>query len=112
MDRLAQKQDAIRRAYYLPMLELWSGHRGNMTATEVMARENERVLMFSPSFTLFVSDLYSTMTRIFSLLFRMGKFPRPPRAVLRVGRDGLRCRRRTQGCLSVKDCPGAQALAE
>ena len=28
------------------------------------------------------------MTRIFSLLFRMGKFPRPPRAVLRVGRDG------------------------
>ncbi len=88
MDRLTQKQDAIRRAYYLPMLELWSGHRGNMTATEVMARENERVLMFSPSFTLFVSDLYSTMTRIFSLLFRMGKFPRPPRAVLRVGRDG------------------------
>ena len=88
MDRLAQKQDAIRRAYYLPMLELWSGHRGNMTATEVMARENERVLMFSPSFTLFVSDLYSTMTRIFSLLFRMGKFPKPPRAVLRVGRDG------------------------
>ena len=53
-----------------------------------MARENERVLMFSPSFTLFVSDLYSTMTRIFSLLFRMGKLPRPPRAVLRVGRDG------------------------
>ena len=88
MDRLAQKQDAIRRAYYLPMLELWSGHRGSMTATEVMARENERVLMFSPSFTLFVSDLYSTMTRIFSLLFRMGKFPRPPRAVLREGRDG------------------------
>ena len=44
--------------------------------------------MFSPSFTLFVSDLYSTMARIFSLLFRMGKFPRPPRAVLRQGRDG------------------------
>lgn len=88
MDRLAQKQEAIKRAYYLPMLELWSGHHGSMTATEVMARENERVLMFSPSFTLFVSDLYSTMARIFSLLFRMGKFPRPPRAVLRQGRDG------------------------
>ena len=57
------------------------------TAQSVFA-ENERVLMFSPSFTLFVSDLYSTMARIFSLLFRMGKFPRPPRAVLRQGRDG------------------------
>lgn len=88
MDRLAQKQDAIRRAYYLPMLELWGGHSGNMTATEVMARENERVLLFSPSFTLFVSDLSSTMGRIFSLLFRMGKFPRPPRSILNPGRDG------------------------
>lgn len=78
MDRLVQKQDAIRRAYYLPMLELWSGHRGNMTATEVMARENERVLMFSPSFTLFVSDLYSTMTRIFPCCSGWASFPGHP----------------------------------
>ncbi len=88
LDRLTQKQDAIRRAFYLPMLELWSGHHGNMTATEVMARENERVLMFSPSFTLFVSDLYPTMERIFALLFRMGRFPKPPVAVLRTGPRG------------------------
>ncbi|MFR1412062.1 MAG: hypothetical protein ACLSUW_06995 [Akkermansia sp.] len=46
MDRLAQKQDAIRRAYYLPMLKL-SGTAVLATAMEVMARENERVLMFS-----------------------------------------------------------------
>ncbi len=83
LDRLTQKQEAIKRAFYLPMLELWSGNHAAMTATEVMARENERVLMFSPSFTLFVSDLYPTMERIFSLLFRMGRFPSPPKAVLR-----------------------------
>lgn len=88
MDRLERKQDAIRRAFYLPMLELWGNRTGSMTATEVMARENERVLMFSPSFTLFVSDLYPIMCRIFALMFRQGKFPRPPESVLRKGTDG------------------------
>lgn len=88
LERLSSKQEAIRNAYFLPMLELWHHHQGNMTATEVMARENERVLMFSPSFTLFVSDLHSTMERIFALLFRLGRFPSPPKAVLRADRDG------------------------
>ena len=53
MDRLAQKQDAIRRAYYLPMLELWSGHRGSMTATEVMAREQARRMMFPHQYAVY-----------------------------------------------------------
>lgn len=88
MDRLNQKQEEIRRAYYLPMLELWASHTSSMTATEVTARENERVRMFSPSFTLFVSDLYPAMCRIFSLLFRMGRFPKPPASVLRRTGDG------------------------
>ena len=112
MDRLAQKQEAIKRAYYLPMLELWSGHHGSMTATEVMARENERVLMFSPSFTLFVSDLYSTMARIFSLPVPHGQFPRPPRAVLRQGEDGTMQVGGPQGGLPVQNSPGAAAFAE
>lgn len=88
MERLNQKQEEIRRAYYLPMLELWTNNSGTMTATEVTARENERIRMFSPSFTLFVSDLYPAMCRIFSLLFRMGRFPKPPRSVLRRTEDG------------------------
>ncbi|MEG1507556.1 MAG: portal protein [Akkermansia sp.] len=88
MDRLKQKQEEIQRAYYLPMLELWANRTATMTATEVSARENERVRMFSPSFTLFVSDLYPVMCRIFSLLFRMGRFPTPPRAVLRQAPGG------------------------
>lgn len=83
MARLAQKQEAIKQAFFVPMLELWSGSSRNMSATEVVARENERIMSFSPSFTLFVSDLYPMMVRIFALLFRMGKFPKPPASVLR-----------------------------
>lgn len=82
MDRLKQKQEAIRRAFFIPMLELWAEDKRQLTAAEVYARENERILSFSPSFTLFVSDLQPMMMRIFAQLFRMGKFPKPPPAVV------------------------------
>lgn len=83
MDRLRQKQEAIRRAFFIPMLELWADDKRQLTAAEVYARENERILSFSPSFTLFVSDLQPMMMRIFAQLFRMGKFPKPPAAVVK-----------------------------
>ncbi|MCH5284606.1 MAG: head-tail connector protein [Akkermansiaceae bacterium] len=78
MDRLRQKQDAINRAFFVPMLELWNERKMQMTASEVYARENERVMLFSPSFTLFACDFQPLMERVFAQLFRMGKFPQPP----------------------------------
>jgi len=40
-----------------------------MTATEINARQEERVLSFSPSVTLFISDCNVLMPRTFSILF-------------------------------------------
>lgn len=88
LNRLEHKQEAIKKAFFVPMLELWGSRSSGVTATEVMARENERVLLFSPSFTLFVSDLFQAMTRLFSLLFRLGKFPEPPPCVIRQNAAG------------------------
>ena len=88
MDRLRQKQEAIRRAFFIPMLELWSEHKQQMTASEIYARENERVMLFSPSFTLFTSDFRPLMERVFAQLFRMGRFPQPPSTVLQTDRRG------------------------
>ncbi len=88
MDRLRQKQDAINRAFFVPMLELWNERKQAMTASEVYARENERVMLFSPSFTLFAGDFQPLMERIFALLFRLGRFPQPPATVLRYDRRG------------------------
>ena len=48
-----------------------------MTATEVAAREAEKVLGFNPSFTLFVSDFRLMCQRIMALLYRAGKLPDP-----------------------------------
>ena len=88
MDRLRQKQEAIKRAFYVPMLELWNERKQQMTASEIYARENERVMLFSPSFTLFACDFQPLMERVFALLFRMGKFPQPPASAMRTDRQG------------------------
>ena len=88
MDRLRQKQESIRRAFFIPMLELWSEQKQQMTASEIYARENERVMLFSPSFTLFTSDFRPLMERVFALLFRLGRFPQPPATVLQPDQRG------------------------
>ncbi len=82
MDRLKQKQESIQRAFFVPMLELWSERKSQMTATEIYARENERVMLFSPSFSLFATDFQPMMERVFALLFRLGRFPKPPASAM------------------------------
>lgn len=88
MDRLRTKQEAINRAFFVPMLELWGERKAQMTAAEVYARENERVMQFSPSFTLFTCDFRPLMERVFAQLCRLGKFPKPPASVLKADRRG------------------------
>lgn len=88
MDRLRQKQEAINRAFFVPMLELWNERKQQLTAAEVYARENERVMLFSPSFTLFSCDFKPLMERVFAQLFRLGRFPKPPATAVKENRRG------------------------
>ena len=88
MERLRSKQESINRAFYIPMLELWEERKRSMTAAEVYARENERVMLFSPSFTLFTCDFRPLMERVFAQLCRMGKFPKPPASVVNADSRG------------------------
>lgn len=81
LERLKSKQEAIRQGFFLPMFEFWGTYSHRMTATEVTARENEKALLFSPSFTLFITDFQPIMNRIFGLLYRQGKFPPPPQEI-------------------------------
>lgn len=74
-DRIQDKEEKIRQAFYVPMLQVISSVDRQMTATEVNAREGEKVLAFTPSMTLFISDCNVLINRVFCMLFRMGKFP-------------------------------------
>lgn len=77
LDRLRQKQDAINRAFFVPMLELWEERKQQMTAAEVYARENERVMFFRLRlhFLLVISDLL--WNESLPNLFDLGAFPSP-----------------------------------
>ena len=59
-----------------------------MTATEVGAREREKLLLFAPSFTQFVTDMSPLMVRLFAMLARENKFPAPPEALIQTRKDG------------------------
>lgn len=78
LDRMKAKEEIIEAAFFKPMIQVISSVEREMTATEVVARENEKILAFSPSFTLLTSDLSRFFKRIFALLGRAEKFPDPP----------------------------------
>lgn len=102
MDRLQSKEERIERAFFADMLRVISGVERAMTATEVAAREGEKVLSFYPSYTLMVSDLRPLMERIFAVQYRAGRFPAPPQDVVkgnRVGVPGVAYRNRISASL-------------
>jgi hypothetical protein len=59
-----------------------------MTATEIGAREREKLLMWSPSFNQYAYDQKHGMIRVFSILMRQGKFPEPPESLIESKEDG------------------------
>lgn len=82
--QLADKEQRIKDAFLVPMLELFAydeGKKGFPTATEVMARENQYLLQFFPSFVQFAYDVQPTLDRVFMVLYRAWVFPDPPDCV-------------------------------
>lgn len=82
--QLADKENRIKEAFLVPMLELFAydeDKKGFPTATEVMARENERLVQFFPSFVQFAYDVQCLLDRVFMVLYRDGAFPEPPECV-------------------------------
>lgn len=79
----------IEEAFYIPMLETVSRVERQMTATEVAAREAEKVLGFTPSFTLFASDFRMMCQRVMALLYRAEKMPAPVPGVFDSSRRGV-----------------------
>jgi len=71
-------QKRIRDGYFIDQLQLNSGPQ--MTATEVVQRTEEKLRILGPILgRLQIEMLSPLLERTFNLLFRQGKFPRPPR---------------------------------
>lgn len=87
IELLEQQRADIDSALFVDVLQSVTSVDRAMTATEVNARETERMMTFSPSFTQFVSDFQPFLDRIFCVLFRMGELPGNPPGDLFVNND-------------------------
>lgn len=75
LDRIKHKEEQIRKAYHEDMLLSVTAQEKQMTAREVEERVAEKILAFTPSFTLFINDNQVAMRRILGVLMRRGELP-------------------------------------
>ncbi len=73
LERKQAKEEEVKGAFYVDMLNAISQIERQMTATEVSAREAERILAFSSSFTGWTYEFQDAMRRIIGILMRQGK---------------------------------------
>lgn len=89
MERVAMRRQSIRDAFHVELFQQWAMISKQMTAAEVNARELEKIELFSPTFTLLTTELYTPiLTRVFALLLRQGVFPPPPPEIVYVNSRG------------------------
>lgn len=90
LERIRDKEASIRRAYHEDMLLSATREEKTMTAREVEERSAEKILAFTPSFTLFINDNQVAMRRILGVLMRRNEVPLQgvPEELVRVHEDG------------------------
>lgn len=88
MALLESDHQSIEQFFHVPLFRMFASIEKQMTATEISAREREKLLMFAPSFTQLVTDMSPIMLRVFSMLARAGKFPDPPQSLILEAKDG------------------------
>lgn len=80
LNLIERKEKAIDEAFHRPLFDQFNLIDREMTATEVRAREAEKLARFSPAFTALTTEFINPiLERVFMLLYRAGKFPPPPR---------------------------------
>tara|TARA_R110001599_G_scaffold69170_3_gene194722 strand:+ start:2680 stop:4314 length:1635 start_codon:yes stop_codon:yes gene_type:complete len=79
---IGQDHDQIDKFFHVNLFRMFSDLDKQMTATEIGAREREKLLMFAPSFVQFAFDMGGMMTRLFNIIAREGLFPDPPESMV------------------------------
>ena len=83
LEMAEQRRQAIREAFYFSLLLMVASP--NATATEVLAREQEKLRLMGPHLGRIESEfLDPCIDRVFAVMMRSGALPPPPPAVLAV----------------------------
>jgi hypothetical protein len=79
---IEQDHEQIERFFHTNLFRMFADLDRDMTATEISAREREKLLLFAPTFVQFAFDQAPMMTRMFNILARDGAFPEPPESMV------------------------------
>ena len=74
IERQQNIERRLQAAFYVPCLQVISTIDREMTAAEVHARQEEKIVACSPTYSLYCSDFSTLMTRVFAVLYRVGKY--------------------------------------
>ena len=74
IERQANIERRLQAAFYVPCLQVISTIDREMTAAEVRARQEEKIVACSPTYALYSSDLSILMSRVFAVLYRAGRY--------------------------------------
>lgn len=87
LQRVQEKQQHINEAFSVPLFQMFTAEESSspsrMTATEVNARNAERLANFSPTFARLTTELLiPLLQRVYGILARRGELPTPPDALI------------------------------
>ncbi|MGB8275368.1 MAG: portal protein [Alphaproteobacteria bacterium] len=76
-----QRRDAVREAFFFSLLLMVQ--QPNATATEVLARQEEKLRLMGPHLGRIQSEFLDPLIdRVFAIMLRAGRFPDPPQALI------------------------------
>lgn len=80
LDFIQRVEDKIRRAFFVDLFLMIAQQTGNMTATEVIERTQEKMLIIGPILGRLQSELLNKIVyRTFNILLRRGELPPVPK---------------------------------
>jgi hypothetical protein len=93
LERVREKQTHINEAFSVPLFQMFTAEESRtpnrMTATEVNARNAERLVNFSPTFARLTTELLiPLLQRVYGILARRGDLPPPPEALIQQDAKG------------------------
>ena len=89
-DRVEERQQSIRDAFHVDLFEMFAQLDKQMTAREVAARSQERLIQFSPTFARLTTELFEPLlARVFGIMLRSGALGQPPLSLIEDTGDGF-----------------------
>lgn len=80
---MERKEKMIEALFHKPLFDMFSSLEREITAYEARAREAEKLARFSPAFTQLTTELINpVLERVFMLLWRSNKLPKPPQEAI------------------------------